>query len=148
MLFNIMVGFIIPWISGIVFYFKDRKILFAIVPFKSMIAFIVNSIACFFGFWSVYPHEYGKFATVPYDLGAFPILSVYLIHYIDKTNIKPCILITIAIICTTMLEWLAIITNVVVYANGWNLGLTFINHVVAYFIDYWYYKQLKKMDMI
>lgn len=42
MVFNIIVGFVIPWISGIVFYFKDRKILFIVAPFQSAMAYTVN----------------------------------------------------------------------------------------------------------
>ncbi len=50
MIFNIIVGFIIPWISGIVFYFTDRKVLFTIAPFQSVVAFTVNSFGFFYKF--------------------------------------------------------------------------------------------------
>lgn len=147
MLFNIIVGFIIPWISGIVFYFKDRKILFIIAPFQSVIAFTIDSIAYFYRFWSIWPHEYSKFSTMPYDLGVYPILSVYLIHYINKGKFNPYILIIIATIFTTLLEWFGILTGRILYFNGWNLVLTFISYLIPYFLNYWFYIQLKKMKV-
>ncbi|KOR27031.1 CBO0543 family protein [Clostridium sp. L74] len=147
MLFNIIIAFIIPWISGIIFYFKDRKVLFTIAPFQSVIAYTVNSIGFFYNLWSVCPHEYGKFTTMPYDLGIYPILSVYLIHYIDKTKFNPYLLIMIATIFTTFLEWLGILSGKVVYSNGWNIGFTFISYLLPYLLNYWFYIQLKQMKI-
>jgi uncharacterized membrane protein len=109
MLFNIIIAFIIPWISGIVFYFKDRKAPFTIAHFQSVIAYTVNSLGFFYNFWSIYPQQYVKFATIPYDLGIYSILSVYLIHFINKSKSKLYILIFIAIIFTTFLECLGIL---------------------------------------
>lgn len=147
MLFNIIVGFVIPWISGVVFYFKDRKVLFIIAPFQSAIAYTVNSIGVFYGFWSIYPHEYGKFSTVPYDLGVYPILAVYLIHLIDKTKINHYLLIVIVTALTTILEWLGIMTGRILYSNGWNLFLTFISYLIPYLLNYQFYLRLKKMKV-
>ncbi|AKC61303.1 hypothetical protein A0J52_16170 [Clostridium sporogenes] len=147
MLFNIIIAFIIPWISGIVFYFKDRKVLFTIAPFQSVIAYTVNSLGFFYNFWSIYPQQYGKFATIPYDLGIYPILSVYLIHYINKSKINPYILVFIATIFTTSLEWLGILSGKIFYSNGWNIGFTFISYLLPYLINYWFYTQLKKMNV-
>ncbi|MCB2295776.1 hypothetical protein LGK95_20075 [Clostridium algoriphilum] len=100
MIFNIFIGFIIPWISGIIFYFTDRKILFIIAPFSSAVAFVVNSFGFYYGFWTIAPHTYGKFSTIPFELGLYPILSVYLIHYINKTKINRYLLIIIATLFT------------------------------------------------
>ncbi|WP_409069329.1 CBO0543 family protein [Clostridium sp. FAM 1755] len=147
MLFNIIIAFIIPWISGIVFYFKDRKVLFTIAPFQSVIAYTVNSIGFFYNLWSVYPHEYGKFTTMPYDLGIYPILSVYLIHYINKEKFNPYLLIMTATIFTTFLELLGILSGKVLYSNGWNIGFTFISYLLPYLLNYWFYIQLKKMKI-
>lgn len=135
MLFNILVGFIFPWISGVVFYFKNRKVLFIIAPFQSVIAYTINSIAMFYNFWSIYPHEYGKFSTMPYDLGLYPILSVYLIHFINKSKINPYILIIIATSFTTLLEWFGILTGRLVYFNGWNLFWTLISYLISYILN-------------
>ena len=147
MIFNIVVGFIIPWISGIVFYFIDRQTLFIIAPFQSAIAFTLNSIGLFYGFWSIYPHKYGKFSTIPFDLGTYPIISVYLIHYINKTKNNPYLLIIIATLCTTLLEWFGILTGRIIYSNGWNLSFTFISYLIPYLLNYWFYIQLKKMSV-
>lgn len=147
MIFNICVGFIIPWISGIVFYFKDRKVLFIIAPFSSTIAFTLNSLGFFYRFWSIYPHTYGKFSTIPFDLGVYPILNVYLIHYINKTKTNPYLLIIIATIFTTLLEWGGVLTGKLIYSNGWNLSFTFISYLIPYLLNYWFYIQLKKMNV-
>lgn len=148
MIFNIIVGFIIPWISGIVFYFKNRKILFIISPFSSAIAFIVNLAGPFCGFWSIYPYRYGVFSSIPFDLGLYPILSVYLIYYINKTKINPYLLIIIATIFTTLLELFGILTGRVIFSNGWNLSFTFISYLIPYLLNYWFYIQLKKMKVV
>ncbi len=147
MIFNIIVGFIIPWISGMVFYFIDRKVLFIIAPFQSAIAFTFNSIGVFYGFWSISPHAYGKFSTIPFDLGVYPILSVYLIHYIKKTKFNPYLIIIIVTIFTTTLEWFGILTGRVVYSNGWNLPFTFVSYLIPYLLNYWFYMQLKQMKI-
>ncbi|WP_251862320.1 CBO0543 family protein [Clostridium sp. Marseille-Q2269] len=140
-------GFIIPWISGVVFYFKDKKTLFTIAPFQSVIAFTVNSWGIFYKFWSIAPHQYEKFSTMPYDLGIYPILSVYLIYYIKKTKINPYILVIIAAVFTTFLEWLGILNGKILYSNGWNIGFAFISYLLPYLINYWYYRQLKDMGI-
>ena len=145
MIFNIFIGFIIPWISGIIFYFTDRKNLFIIAPLSSAVAFVVNSFGFYYGFWAIAPHKYGQFSTIPFDLGLYPILSVYLIHYINKTKINRYLLITIATLFTTLLEWFGILTGRVVYSNDWNLSFTFIIYLIAYLLGYWFYIQLKKM---
>lgn len=145
MIFNIFVGFIIPWISGVIFYFIDRKILFIIAPFSSTVAFVVNSFGFYYGFWTVAPHTYSKFSTIPFDLGLYPILSVYLIHYINKTKINRYLLIIIATLFTTLIEWFGILTGRVVYSNDWNLSFTFISYFIPCLLIYWFYIQLKKM---
>lgn len=85
---------------------------------------------------------------MPYDLGIYPILSVYLIHYINKTKLNPYLLIMIVTIFTTFLEWLGILNGKVLYSNGWNLGFTFISYLLPYLINYWFYIQLKKNENI
>jgi hypothetical protein len=39
---NVILGFIIPWIFGIILYKKDKKTLLVIAPFMSVWAYIVN----------------------------------------------------------------------------------------------------------
>ncbi len=84
---------------------------------------------------------------MPYDLGIYPILSVYLIHYINKAKFNPYLLIMIVTIFTTFLEWLGILSGKVLYSNGWNIGLTFFSYLVPYLLNYWFYIQLKKMKI-
>jgi hypothetical protein len=144
MLLNIIIGFIIPWLFASFIYFRDRKILFIIAPFASVLSYAINSTAMFLGLWKLYPFEFGKDSTIPFDLGLYPVLASYLIYLANKSRINNWAVITIITTFTTLLEWLGLLLGRVVYGNGWNLAFTFFSYLIPYLLIYWFYLGLKK----
>lgn len=54
MILNIIVGFIIPWLTGIILYFKDKRLLLITAPFQSSMAFAINVIGYNKNYWNIY----------------------------------------------------------------------------------------------
>ncbi|TDX93495.1 UNVERIFIED_CONTAM: hypothetical protein BJ099_12530 [Lysinibacillus xylanilyticus] len=73
--------FLIPWIIFILhLYKKDKLLLYLFAPFFSIVAIIINTLGFYFGFWEVLPFPNQKIlASLPFDLGIYPVLACYLI---------------------------------------------------------------------
>ncbi|KAJ49825.1 hypothetical protein BD780_001959 [Clostridium tetanomorphum] len=148
MLTNFIIGFIIPWILGIFIYFKEKILLFVIAPFFSTVAYTVNTWGFYKDYWSLYPFNLGKVSSVPFDLGLYPVLSVYLVYLIKKSNINAYIVVILFSIFTTFLEALGIIIGKVAYHNGWNIFYTFFSYLFPYILVYYYYLNLKRINIL
>jgi len=59
MTFNIIIGFLIPWILGIYLCNKEKKLFLVIYPFGCTISYIINMIGVYFKFWGIAPYKYG-----------------------------------------------------------------------------------------
>jgi hypothetical protein len=82
---NICAGLIIPWIFGIILYFKDKKVLFLFGPFAGLKAYTLNEFGFHLNFWRYIPvYLKDDLTTVSANLGFFLILSCYLIYYLRK----------------------------------------------------------------
>ena len=147
MVLNIVIGFIIPFILMVILYFKDKKVLLIIAPFASVIAYTVNAIGFYFGFWDLYPFGNKIIVHVPVDIGLYPMLAAYMIYYIHCKRIKPFAVIFFFTLLTTCLESVGLIMGLVVYGNGWHLGGTFISYLIPYILNYSYYMYLKKLGV-
>ena len=148
MLFNILVGFMIPWIFGIYLYFKDRKTLITIAPIGAAIALLYNCLGFYFSFWTVYNFSYGRMSAIPFDLGLYPILTSYLVYFIKRYKFKSYNMILLFTIFTTIAEFLLVLLDKVIYYNNWNIGWTFISYLIPYITCYLYYLILKKNDLV
>lgn len=144
MILNIILGFVIPWIFGVRLYFKDRKTVLIIAPFSSIIAYIINEFGFHLNFWRVVPVNInGDHTSISVNLGLYCVLGCYLIHYISKEHMNSYSIILIFAIASTMLEYLGVLFNLVIYGNGWNIGWTFLSYIIPYSLLYFYYLKLR-----
>lgn len=147
MIFNIVIAFVIPWIFMIILYFKNKKILLIIAPFQTAIAYTINAIGFYYGFWDLYPFNNKEIVHLPFDLGIYPMLSVYMIYYIHLKKTNPFTIIFIFTLLTTSIEGAGVIIGNVVYGHGWNIGGTFISYLIPYILNYAYYICLKNLGV-
>lgn len=148
MIFNVIIAFIIPWVFGIILYFKDRKLLFIIAPFGSAVSYTINMWGFYMNYWNCKPFEHHIYSSLPFNIGIYPILGAYLVFFIRKRKYKTYFLISIFTILTTIFEWILLLSGRGRYSNGWNIYLTFITYLVAYLLAYWFYIQVKKIKVL
>lgn len=145
MLFNIVIGFIIPWAFGIWLFNKDKRIITFIFPFSSVIAYLANSLGYYFNFWRLEPTDLNSFSALPLIIGYFPIMGsflIYIVHHKNK-NKNPYIVIIIYCFFTTVNEYIGVISKRVIYLKEWNIFYTYISYIIPYTLVYWYYVWIK-----
>lgn len=146
MITNALITFIIPWVFGVILYFKDKRILLIIAPIAGVIAYTFNALGSFFKLWRFAPFDIdGNFTTMFANLGLYPILASYTIYYIHKKTLSPFGGILLFTLITTFLEYLALLFNLLTYSNGWNIGWTFVSYLIPYILVYLYYYKLKTL---
>lgn len=145
MILHIILIFLIPWIICILHLYKKEKMLvFLIAPFFSVVAYSVNAFGFYFGFWEVLPFPSQKnYATLPFELGIYPVLACYLIYFIKIIN-KPYVVLFLMTLFITLLELVFVYFGRVIYGNGWNIYHTFFSYLLPYLLAYWYYRYLIK----
>lgn len=144
MLFNIIVGFLIPWVFGIYLYRKSRIIVFLISPITVTIAGLINDIGYHLDFWDFTPliENDETLSALPLDLGLYPVMAGYMIYWIRANNRHALLKIGCFCLATTALEYLAFIFGKVEYSNHWTIGWTFVSYMLAYGLVYLYYRLL------
>ncbi|CEH31855.1 hypothetical protein AM501_07915 [Aneurinibacillus migulanus] len=148
MLGNIFLGFVIPWIFGIWLYNKDKKTVLLIAPLGTMLAYTINLFGFYFGFWNFKPVLKIKLlSSFPFDVGLYPVLSSYLIYFIQKEDIRPYASILIFSLATTLFEYVMLVFGKVSYGQNWNTFWTFWSYVLPYFVIYRYYIALKRLGL-
>ena len=89
MLFNIIVGMIIPWLFAIYLIKNTPKIFFLIFPIGALFSHIINTLGLYFNFWHIKPlKSLESLNFLIYDIGLFAILATYLIYVIAKKRCK------------------------------------------------------------
>ncbi|WP_308339948.1 CBO0543 family protein [Lysinibacillus capsici] len=148
MILHLLLAFLIPWIICILHLYKrDKMLLFLFAPYFSVSAYIINAIGFYYDFWEVLPFPNQKhIATLPFDLGIYPVLGCYLIYFIKKFN-RAYLIIFLMSLFTTFLEMIFFYFGRVIYENGWNVYLTFFSYLFPYLFLYWYYKFLIKINI-
>ncbi|BAH07573.1 CBO0543 family protein [Clostridium kluyveri] len=148
MLLNITIGLIIPWITGIFLYFKEKELLLITFPFASSIALVINAWGFNRDYWNLYPFECQHISDLPFDIGLYPIMGVYMLYFIRHTKLKSYFIISSTILFTTFLEFLGVFTGRVFYSKGWNILYTFFSYVFSYIVLYYFYLYLKKLKIL
>ncbi|WZL74023.1 hypothetical protein QBE52_04575 [Clostridiaceae bacterium 35-E11] len=139
MLFNIIFGYILAWIFLLLIYKKDKRIVFFITPFASVVAYTVNAFGLHLNLWGLTPIEYGHFSALPFDLGYFAFSGVFLVFLTKRLSANPYMIVLVTSIIITLMEYTALLLGKVVYYNNWNIFGTFISYLVSHTIVYWYY---------
>ena len=128
-------------------YLKDRKTLLIIAPFMSVWAYIVNEALFDLNFNRLFPFINDDITIMTINLGLYPVLGCYLIYYIQIKKTSPYIIIIIFTFLTTIAEYLGLMFRMITYANGWNIGWSFLSYISPYLTGYWYYCHLKKIGV-
>lgn len=146
----IFFSFILPWFIGILLYSMDKQIIVTIAPFACTLGFILNTIGMDLGYF--YPLQIGKIK--PHTVAIFPntgllaIESCLLIFMIHHTKYKTIILNLLMTIVSTLIDMIFIYFNFLEYKKGWNIPLTSLAYIIAFYVIYFYYLWMKKMEII
>ena len=128
--------------------YKKEIIIFLVAPYSSVVAYTINTFGFYCGFWELIPYPNQKnLASLPFDLGVFPILASYLIFFIRKIK-KPYFAVFLMTLFTTFLELIFLYFRRIIYGNDWNIYLTFFSYLFSYLFVYGYYKYLMKFNEI
>lgn len=149
MTINIVIGFIIPWIFGILLIRKSPIVIYLIYPIAAIVSAFFNDIGYHLGFWDFTPkidHD-ETLSALPLDLGLYPITGSYMIYWIIRSNRRPWLKIACVSLFNTVLEYIAFLTGKAEYGNGWNIGWTFLSYLLALVLIFLYYKLLDKYDL-
>jgi hypothetical protein len=146
MMFNIVVGFILPWVVGGYLLKKDAQTVLIVSPFAAVVAFTVNELGFYINFWHLHPifNEEGV-SAIPYNLGLYPVLSCLFVYFIKRKILRAFSQILIFTLITTSLEGIMLLMGKVEYENGWTIYWTFVSYLILYIPVYWYYFCLKKI---
>ncbi len=147
---GILGSFLLPWTIGIIFFLKDKKIFATIVPFATMLAYILNTIGIDFGFFYPLSAEYFKphMLAILANTGLLPVLSSIFIYTIVHTKIKPIISNIIITVIATSIDFIFIAFKLLEYEKGWNYMCSMIAYFISFSIIYFYYLWLKKLIIL
>jgi len=150
MLFNTVLGFLVPWSFGIYLYTKAPKVVLLISPIAVIISMIINDIGFHLKFWDFTPHipDDDTISALPLDLGLYPVLSSWMIFWIRRTSLHWTVIALIVSLFTTGLEFFGLFIGKVSYGNGWNIGYTAVSYTIAYIGVYGYYMILLKYGLL
>lgn len=139
MRFNIWGGLVIPWILGIGLLKKNKELV-RIVPFVWVSATFVSLWGDSKKYWKVKPKLKKRqyLTTMPFNLGLYPIASVFMVYLIQKTR-KNTLWIIIFSLLTTVKEFGMLLFKRTTYGNGWNIIKTFFSYLIPYYLVYRYY---------
>jgi prepilin signal peptidase PulO-like enzyme (type II secretory pathway) len=144
MLFHIIVGFILPWIVGVYLFKKQKKLFIIFYPIGAATSFLINEIG-FNYFWRMdKTFEELSLASVPYDLGLYPILCCLFICTIHYKKIPILITFLVFTFEITFAEFIAVLLEKLVYRNKWNIIWSGVSYLTSFFIVYVYYKLVRK----
>lgn len=146
MILNIIFGFIIPWIIALIIV-RERKIIYYLAPFASVISFIVNDLG-FYYFWNLYPFRLVNLSAVPFNIGLFCIYPCISIELMRKYDVSAYIGLPITSLIITLTEGLGVLVGRVVYYNNWNIFKTYLSYFISLLISYSFYKILKRQNLI
>ena len=129
-------------------YKKEKMLSFLIVPFVSVVAYTINNFGFYYGFWEAvtFPNQ-KNLASLPFDLGIYPVLASYMIFFIRKIK-KPYFVVFLMTLFTTFLELIFVYFGRVIYGNDWNIYFGFLSYLCPYLFVYGYYKHLMKLNVI
>ncbi|AKN31305.1 hypothetical protein Ccar_10740 [Clostridium carboxidivorans P7] len=146
MILNIILGFIIPWVIVLIIV-RERKIIYYLAPFASVLSFIVNDLG-FYYFWNLYPFRLVNLSGVPFNIGLFCIYPCISIELMRKYDVSAYIVLPITSLIIALFEGCGVLIGRVVYYNHWNIVATYISYFISLLISYTFYKVLKRKNLI
>ncbi len=126
-------GFLLPWVVGIYLIVRNRNILLAVGSIMSVLAFLINAVGMYVGFWTLPPIS-DTISTLPFEVGLYPILAVLMIQIALWTKCNTNWLVVVFAVATTFLEQIALWLGWITYGHGWNTWLTILSYLLPYWI--------------
>ncbi|GLX71200.1 CBO0543 family protein [Paenibacillus glycanilyticus] len=148
MLFNFIVGFIVPWLIFLVAPIPNKtKLVIRVLPISSLMAFLLNDFFVKHGYWLVKPvfEANESYSAIPFNLGLYPVWGIFLIYFIEKKrNWSPVLWIGTWSVGISFAEYLLVAAGRVIYDNGWHIYWTFVSYLVAFSVVYLYSRLNRK----
>jgi hypothetical protein len=132
-------GFLLPWLIGIYLIWRNRGILLVVGPIGSVLAFVINAVGIYMGFWTLRPIS-NTISTLPFEVGLYPILAVFMVHIAMLRKVNPIWLVIVFALATTVMEQMALWIGWVTYGHGWNTWWTFLSYMLPYWLVMWHAK--------
>lgn len=146
MMFNILLGIVLPWIVAVFVVRKAERYIVAVMsPFATTLGYTLNTLWTHQGFGYMLPKfpENWTLAGLPCELGMFPVtVSLFIIMY--RRTHKLFLLLTLFPLVNTSCEGLGLILGKLVYLNGWNLFETYIEYVAGFAANLLYWQLISR----
>lgn len=136
MFYNILFGFIIPWLAVSPLLLKQPRVFIIMSPISAIISILINAVGFYFEFWHYKPiiPNFEALSSLPLDVGLYAVFGALMIYFFKKRPFKahPIIIFLFFSAFTTIMEFIALKLGLVIYSNSWNIEWTFISYSVAY----------------
>ncbi|WP_079478962.1 hypothetical protein [Halobacillus salinus] len=148
MAFIIIVGFVIPWITGIYLYKLAPKIFYTTAPITALIAVVLNQAGIHMGLWEVHPMPaIVLLDSLFLDLGIFTIAGAWFTYMLVYKSVNTLLVYILFIAGMTGLEGLALLVETLEYDDTWNFFYTFLMYVGGFLFIGWISHLLKKLKV-
>mgnify|MGYP005853844677 CR=1 FL=1 len=135
MTFIIIVGFVLPWITGIFLYKKSPKIFYTTAPITALIAVVLNQAGIHVGLWKVNPMPSVMLLDSLFlDLGIFTLSGAWFTYMLVYKTIKPIWVYSLFIGGMTILEGMALLKGTLTYDDEWSFFYTFFMYVGGFLV--------------
>ncbi|TGB03678.1 hypothetical protein [Halobacillus salinus] len=144
-LFNFIVGFIIPWSIAIILCRRAPVLFLTVAPLISLISVTCNQIGMALGWWTLDPQtDLLIFNSINIDFGFNPASAVIFTYLIHFRKWKRWSVYLLFILLLNGAEMIALFFDKVAYGPGWNIPFTFITYAAGLVVLDGYFSLFKK----
>ncbi|TGB03616.1 hypothetical protein [Halobacillus salinus] len=148
MAFIIIVGFVIPWITGIYLYKQAPKIFYTTAPITALIAVVLNQAGIHMGLWEVNPMpRIILLDSLFLDLGVFTLAGAWFTYMLVYKSVNTLLVYILFIGGMSSLEGLAVLVGTVDYDDTWSFFYTILMYVGGFLFIGWISHLLKKLKV-
>gem|GEM_PF-1125745 len=149
MLINIILGFILPWISGVYLYKRARVLFYTVVPITALFSVTGNQLGVQLGFWLLIPEEkITLINTIFIDFGYNPIIAAWFIYFLYMRQISRWIMYSLFMVILNGLEIYALSIDKIIYDHGWNILYSASTYGMGLILIDWYFFHFKSHEIL
>ncbi|GJM79493.1 hypothetical protein HMSSN139_19890 [Paenibacillus sp. HMSSN-139] len=133
LLINIIAGFLVPWIAGAFLIYRDKKAMLLAFPSGGFMSLLFNDFGVYTKWWQLHPDHMESVTTIPFNLGIYPIVAGWMLHFIFRTRFRfnAALMIAGSAALLTGAEFVYVCLKKIQYGNGWNIGWTYLSYFLA-----------------
>lgn len=132
MLINVLVGFVLPWVTILPIIRLHPVFLFTILPFTALISVIGNQVGMQLGWFWLNPDHFIPLSwSLFIDLGYNPAAAVWFTYVLHFNKWKRWAAYLTFLIVLNGLEYVAVMLGKVEYSSAWNIYLTFSSYLIG-----------------